>query len=118
MSLTYLEKPLPRRNGPRNRCAEASPDAAKVLAVVRRTQDAVRAGEVEILVQAVEWARLHEVDGGADNAATWGNSPVPLAGEGAPQIAEFSIPEFAAAVGMRTEAGRFYIAHALELAHR
>jgi hypothetical protein len=93
-------------------------EAAAVLASVRRTQDAVRAGEAEILKQAVEWARIHEVEDGADEAATWGNTPVPLAGEGAPQVAEFSVPEFAAAVGMKTEAGRFFIAHALELAHR
>src|SRR5205085_11120144 len=113
----YLAKPLARRRS-RTACAEASVDAASVLARVRRTQEEVRAGEVKIVQEAIEWARLHEVDEASDDAATWGDTPVPLAGEGAPRIAEFSIPEFAAAVGMKTEAGRYFIAHALELAHR
>ena len=118
MTLTYLARPLERPKRNRNRCAEASPEAASVLALVRRTQEEVRAGEVQVLVQAVEWARLHEVAPDSEDAATWEEAPVLLAGEGAPAVAEFCLAEFAAAVGMKTQAGRFFIAHALELAHR
>jgi len=108
MSTTYLAKPV-----------EASLEAANVLATVRRTQDEVRAGEVKILQKAVEWARLHDVtDPDSYEVATWGNTPLPLAGEGAPLVSEYCLAEFAAAVGMKTEAGRYFIAHALELAHR
>ncbi len=45
-------------------------------------------------------------------------SAVPLAGPGAPLVAEFSIAEFAAAVGLSTEAGKRYVGHALELRYR
>ncbi|MFL6160213.1 MAG: HNH endonuclease signature motif containing protein [Marmoricola sp.] len=114
----YLAKPRVRRTRDRSRCADASLEAANVLAVVRRTQDEVRAGEAAILAQAVAWAGLHEVAPGEGGEATWEGTPVPLAGDGAPAIAEFSIPEFTAALGMKPQAGRFFIAHALELAHR
>ena len=90
-----------------------------MLAAVRRTQDQVRAGEAQILEQAVAWAALHEVtDPDSADVATWGDSPLPLAGVGAPLVSEFCLAEFAAVVGMRPEAGRYFIAHALELAHR
>ncbi|MFL6107365.1 MAG: HNH endonuclease signature motif containing protein [Marmoricola sp.] len=118
MTISYLSQPLARRTRRRNRCAEANPEAGAVLASVRRTQDEVRSGEAQVLAQAVEWARLHEVDVDSSDAATWDGAPVPLAGDGAPAIAEFSIPEFTAALGMKPQAGRFFIAHALELAHR
>src|SRR5690349_121861 len=108
---SYLAEPLKRRS--RTACAEASPEAASVLSRVRRTQDEVRAGEVRILQEAVEWARLHAVDEGSNDAATWEDTPVPLAGEGAPRVSEYCLAEFAAAVGMKTTAGRCFIAHAL-----
>jgi hypothetical protein len=37
----------------------------------------------------------------------FGDTPIPLAGPGAPLIAEFSVAEFGAAVGMTTEAGKY-----------
>ena len=43
---------------------------------------------------------------------------MPVAGEGAPLVAEFSVTEFAAAIGMSTDAGKRYVGHALELRHR
>ena len=43
---------------------------------------------------------------------------MPVAGEGAPLVAEFAITEFAAAIGVSTDAGKRYVGHALELAHR
>jgi hypothetical protein len=115
----YLGKPPPRRlrRNP-NRCAEASPEAASVLAAVRRCQQEARAAEAQTLVQAVAWARLHEVDTESPDAATWENTPVLLAGAGAPAIADFSVAELAAALGMSAAAGRHFVAHALELAHR
>ena len=41
-----------------------------------------------MLVQAVEWARLHEVQEGDGGAATWGDTPLPLAGDGAPLVGD------------------------------
>lgn len=96
-----------------------SVEAGAVLAKARRVQDEVRAGEAVILEQAVAWAALHEVtDPDSYEVATWGDTPLPLAGEGAPLVNEYCIAEFAAAIGMKTESGRHFLAHAVELAHR
>ena len=43
---------------------------------------------------------------------------VPIAGDGAPLVGEFAVAEFAAAVGMTTDAGKVLVGQAVELAHR
>ena len=57
---------------------------------------------------AVEWAAMHSVDS-IEDAATigdrYGDTGMPVAGEGAPLVAEFAITEFAAAIGVSTDAG-------------
>src|SRR4051794_9712101 len=97
-------------------------DAAAVLATARRARAEANAAETQVLVAAVEWARLHEVTD-LDDAATWWagrgvDTGIPIAGEGAPMIAEFSVAEFATALGMTAESGRNLLAQAIELAHR
>lgn len=92
-------------------------DAAAVLAAARRERAEADAAEARVLSRALAWAELHRTEDG-DLAATWGDSPVPLAGEGAPLISEFCVAEFAAALGMSTSAGRSLLAQVLELAHR
>ena len=54
---------------------------------------------------------------------TCGSAPtatpaIPVAGPGAPLVAEFSVAEFAAAVGLSTDAGRGYLGEAVELRYR
>ena len=71
---------------------------------------------------AVTWAAMHSTDS-IDEAASWwehmfGDEAMPLAGPGAPLVAEFSVAEFAAAVGLSTEAGKAYLGEAIELRHR
>ncbi len=65
---------------------------------------------------------MHSTDSIDDAAAIWhpscGEHGVPIAGEGAPLIAEFSVAEFAAAVGQSTDAGRCYLGEAVELRYR
>jgi hypothetical protein len=91
--------------------------AAGVLAAVRRHRVEAEAAERAKLEDAIAWAALHEV--GEDSVvATWGDTPVPITGEGAPLMSEFCIAEFAAALGVRTGAGRQFLADAVELAHR
>jgi hypothetical protein len=92
-------------------------DSSAVLAAARRARAAADAAEVEVLAQALAWAELHVVSS-VEESATWGDSPIPLAGEGAPLVSEFCVMEFAAALGLSTDAGRSLIAHALEIAHR
>ena len=71
------------------------------------------------LVAAVEWAALHEPTGTGDAAYWWeAGHMVPLAGEGAPEIGEYAIAEFATALGVSTQSGRRLIGHGLEIACR
>ncbi|WP_194289007.1 MULTISPECIES: HNH endonuclease signature motif containing protein [unclassified Nocardioides] len=48
----------------------------------------------------------------------FGELAVPLAGEGAPLVAEFAPIEFGAALGLSTDSARSLVGDALELAHR
>ncbi len=48
----------------------------------------------------------------------YGDQGMPLAGAGAPLVAEFAVTEFAAAIGLSTDAGKSYVGEALELRHR
>ena len=75
------------------------------------------AAEVDLLHAACSWADLHPAESIGD-AVRFGDTPVPVAGEGAPLVAEFCVAEFAAAVGLPTETGKAYLGEALELRHR
>jgi hypothetical protein len=73
---------------------------------------------VDLLVAAVEWAAMHEPVPGDEAGWLVAGGFVPIAGEGAPLVGEFAVAEFAAAVGMTTEAGKALVGQAIELAHR
>jgi hypothetical protein len=94
--------------------------AAAVLEFARaRTATADRA-EAEKLQAAVTWAAMHSVDSLAEAATVWdhGETGLPVAGPGAPLVAEFSVTEFAAAIRLPTEAGKDYLGQAVELRYR
>lgn len=102
---------------PRDRTAAP---AAALLARVRVERAAADAAEARLLELAVDWALMHPV-GDGDAAADWEPGMevgLPIAGEGAPLVAEFCVAEFAAALGLSTEAGRSVLGNALELSHR
>ena len=63
---------------------------------------------------------LHEVGPDQDQAhhGFFGDRPIPLAGPGAPLVSEFAAMEYAAALGMSTDAGHAYLGRALELRYR
>ena len=68
------------------------------------------------------WAITHPAES-IEEAETihlrsFGDTAIPVAGPGAPLVAEFSIAEYAAAIGLPTEAGKRYVGHALELRYR
>jgi hypothetical protein len=95
--------------------------AASVLAFAReRLADADRA-EADVVLAAVTWAEQHPPES-IDLAATWisggGDTGLPLAGPGAPLVAEFCIAEFAVAIGRSTDSGRALVADAVELKYR
>ena len=91
--------------------------AAAVLEHARDRRRAADAAEADLLQDAVTWADLHPAESIGD-AVRFGDTPVPVAGPGAPLVAEFCVAEFAAAVGLPTETGRAYLGEALELRHR
>src|SRR6187549_3298278 len=64
------------------------------------------------------FARDRRAAADAAEAVRFGDTPVPVAGPGAPLVAEFCVAEFAAAVGLPTETGKAYLGEALELRHR
>ncbi|MBD8868930.1 HNH endonuclease signature motif containing protein [Nocardioides donggukensis] len=86
---------------------------------LRRTADRA---EADLLVEACAWADLHPPEGihpaATVSTALFGDTGLPLAGQGAPQVAEFCVAEFAAGVGLGTESGKALIGEALELRHR
>jgi hypothetical protein len=53
-----------------------------------------------------------------DTLRGFGQTDLALAGPGAPTVADDAIPEFAATIGLSTEAGKRYLGEALELRYR
>ncbi|MBD8869746.1 HNH endonuclease signature motif containing protein [Nocardioides donggukensis] len=96
--------------------------ADAVLASARSNREVADAAEVRLLQDACAWADLHPPEGihpaATVTTALFGDTGLPLAGEGAPAVAEFCVAEFAASVGLGTESGKALIGEALELRHR
>ena len=96
--------------------------AAAVLGLVRDRRAVADRAEAELLQAAVSWVGMHSVDSIHDAATVWdrsyGDTGITVAGPGAPLVAEFSVAEFAAAVGLSTEAGKGYLGEAVELRYR
>lgn len=93
-------------------------DESTLLRWVAQHHRSAQRSEAAKLAGAVSWAAFHSTQSVAGPAETWQQGFLPLAGKGTPEVAEFSIAEFAAAIGKGTDAGRAYIGDALELAHR
>ena len=112
----------------------ASPDLpecdtpAAVLAFAQRRRAAAQRAEIDVVEAAVVWASMHPEESVADGLSTgstnggsglvFGEVAVPLAGEGAPLVAEFAPMELGAALGMSTDSAWALVGDALELAHR
>jgi hypothetical protein len=67
---------------------------------------------------AAAWAAMHSEDALRPDEPTFGDTVESLAGPGAPGILEFSVHEFAAALGMSSEWGAAYLGLAIELRYR
>lgn len=100
----------------------APPDtAAAVLRAARAHRRDADEAEVKLLIAALDWAIMHPAESVEDCATIYVrgvDTAIPVAGPGAPLVAEFAIPEFAAAVGLSTEAGKGFIGDAVELRYR
>src|SRR5438045_9286239 len=86
-------------------------DTGAVLDRAAEAWAARRAADVALLVAATEWAEAHP-GSAADGYAGWGQPDlhgegvVPLAGEGAPLVAEFAPLALAAVLGWTPTAAR------------
>lgn len=94
-------------------------DSAAVLAAARRDRDEAEAAERRLLDRVAEWAELHRIDD-PDTAsiATFGDTPISLAGEGVAHVSQFAVIEFGAVLGMSRRSTEHLFAEVLELAHR
>ncbi|HSK32441.1 MAG TPA: DUF222 domain-containing protein [Propionicimonas sp.] len=96
---------------------------SQVIERVRAARRAAQAAAVQELEMALAWARLHPCPAGG-LPAHWGQVDlhgeglVPLAGPGAPCVAEFAPADLGAALGITLDAAKQLIGDALELAHR
>jgi len=95
--------------------------ASDVLRVARAARTAATKADAVLMSAAVTWAEQHPPES-ITEASTWitgaEDTGLPLAGEGAPQVTEFCIAEFALAIGRSTDGGRAVIAAAVELKYR
>ena len=99
------------------------PDApSDVLALARERRAEADRAEADLMQLAVQWAIQHPAESVADAETLrfrgFGDTGVPVAGPGAPLVAEFSLAEFAATVGMSPEAGKRYVGQAVECRYR
>ena len=95
---------------------------ADLLAFAREQRKVADRAEANLLKAAVGWAIMHPAES-IEEAETFrlkgfGDTSIPVAGPGAPLVAEFSVAEFAAALGLGTEAGKRYLGQAVELRYR
>ncbi|MCW2867308.1 MAG: endonuclease [Marmoricola sp.] len=96
-------------------------DPGDVLSYARNRRDARDHADAELFVAAAVWAEQHpaeSIDDAAWMTPTYLERPLAIAGEDAPLVAEFAIPEFAAALGLSTDSGRNLIGKALEVKYR
>ena len=89
-------------------------DAATVLARARAQKQVEDDAAREVMKAAARWASMHSGDSLVGPSVAWHESALPLGGEGCPEVAEFAVVEFAAALGRSTESGRRYLSHAVE----
>ena len=89
-------------------------DPAAVLAYARAQKQVEDDAAREVMQDAAQWASMHSGDSLVGPVDEWHESGLPLGGEGCPEVAEFAVMEFAAAMGRSTESGRRYLSHAVE----
>src|SRR4051794_33481812 len=95
---------------------------SEVIDRVRNVRTTAHQAAVEEIQLAVHWALLHPSPD-TEWPAHWGDPRLdeqitPLAGEGAPLVAEFAPADLAAALDLSLDAGRQLIADALEITYR
>jgi hypothetical protein len=94
---------------------------ADVLSAIRARKTAEEQAAADQLILAAAWADLHPPESIHDAASftvPGCEHEEPIAGEGAPLVAEFCVAELGTTLGITTTAAKKLIGHALELRHR
>jgi hypothetical protein len=89
-------------------------DPATVLAYARAHKRDEDQAAREVMKAAAAWAAMHSTESLVGPVDQWHEQALPLGGEGCPEVAEFAVLEFGAALGKSTPAGRHYLAQAVE----
>ncbi len=89
-------------------------DPAAVLAYARDRKRAEDDDAREVMKAAARWASMHSGESLVGPAQAWHEAALPMGGEGCPEVAEFAVVEFAAAMGRSTESGRRYLSQVVE----
>ena len=100
-------------------------DTADILVALREADAQIHQTEVRKLQLTIEWAVRNTVDPDeptpdpvVDAVGLAGDRGLELAGPGAPLVSEFALMEYAAALGMSTDAGKAHVGTTLELRYR
>jgi hypothetical protein len=94
---------------------------ADLLATIRSAREDENRAAAQQLTLAARWADLHPPESIHDAAVftvPGSEHEEPIAGEGAPLVAEFCVAELGTTLGITTTAAKKLIGHALELRHR
>ena len=95
--------------------------ASRPAASIRAQRVDEERAAADQLVLAAQWADLHPPESIHDAAAftvPGCEHEEPIAGEGAPLVAEFCVAELGTVLGVSTTAAKKLVGHALELRHR
>jgi hypothetical protein len=90
---------------------------AAALAAARRLREEADRAEAGLLEQVLVWLGAHTTEDDV-TTATWGFTPVALAGEGAPQVTGDCVAELGAVLGLARSAAERLAADVLELGYR
>jgi hypothetical protein len=89
-------------------------DPASVLGYARGQKAAEDQAGGQLMQAAARWVSMHSTDSLVGPMDAWHERALPLGGEGCPEVAEFAVAEFSAAMGKSAESGRRYLARAAE----
>ncbi len=89
-----------------------------MLAAARAQKKAEDDDAREVMKDAARWVAMHSGESLVGPVGEWHEKALPLGGEGCPEVAEFAVVEFAAALGKSTESGRRYLAQVVEGRYR
>ena len=93
-------------------------DPAAVLAYAREQKRVEEQAAREVMRAAAASAGMHSAESLVGPIDRWHERALTLGGEGCPEVAEFAVVEFAAALGKTTQAGRLYLSKAVEARYR